>query len=249
VYKRVGITAGFEPAGGGFAQYVRVMDWIVGRGVEKIPDGISFERATLVEPLNTCLKAVVQCDPQPDDFVAVLGQGPIGLMFTMLVHRTGARLGATDTISERRRIAERCGAEFTWDPRTTDVAGEIKGLTEGRGADLVIVAASAPGIVEQAIACSRPGSRILLFAQTSAAERIEATGADLCAGERTLFGCYSASVDLQKESANLIFGGELPVEELISDRLPLVKIRSGFDLALHPGPKSLKIIVQPQRWS
>jgi len=249
VYKRVGITAGFEPAGGGFAQYVRVMDWIVERGVEKIPEGISFERATLVEPLNTCLKAVTQCDPQPEDFVAVLGQGPIGLMFTMLVKRAGAHLGVTDTIPERRRIAERCGAEFAWDPRAADVPGEIRALTGGRGADIVIVAASAPGIVQQAIACSRPGSRILLFAQTSAAERIEATGADLCAGERTLFGCYSASLDLQKESANLIFGGELPVEELISDRLPLVKIRSGFDLALHPGPKSLKIIVQPQRWS
>jgi L-iditol 2-dehydrogenase len=249
VYKRVGITAGFEPAGGGFAQYVRVMDWIVERGVERIPEGISFERATLVEPLNTCLKAVMQCDPQADDFVAVLGQGPIGLMFTMLVRRVGARLGATDTIPERRGIAARCGAEFTWDPRTTDVAAAIKRLTAGRGADIVIVAASAPGIVDQAIACSRPGSRILLFAQTSATERIEASGADLCVGERTLFGCYSASVDLQKQSANLIFSGELPVEELISDRLPLVKIRSGFDLALHPGPKSLKIIVQPQRWS
>ncbi len=126
---------------------------------------------------------------------------------------------------------------------------EVKQLTGGRGADLVIVAASAPGIVDQAIACSRPGARILLFAQTSATERIEASGADICVGERTLFGCYSASVDLQKESANLVFGGELPVEELISHRLPLVKIRSGIDLALHPGPKSLKIIVQPQRWS
>src|SRR6185436_1087531 len=104
---------------------------------------------------------------------------------------------ATDTMPERRRIAARCGAEFTWDPRITDVAGEIKKLTGGRGADIVIVAASAPGIVEQALACSRPGSRILLFAQTSAAERIEASGADICVGERTLFGCYSASVDLQ----------------------------------------------------
>jgi L-iditol 2-dehydrogenase len=249
VYKRVGITAGFEPAGGGFAQYVRVMDWIVERGVERIPEGISFERATLVEPLNTCLKAVVQCDPQPEDFVVVLGQGPIGLMFTMLVRRTGARLAATDTIAERLAIAQRCGAEFSWDPRVTDIASEVRRLTGGRGADLVIVAASAPGIVEQAIACSRPGSRILLFAQTSAAEKIEATGADICAGERTLFGCYSASVDLQKESADLVFGGELPLDEIISDRLPLAKIRSGFDLALHPGPKSLKIIVQPQRWS
>ncbi|HEY2012859.1 MAG TPA: alcohol dehydrogenase catalytic domain-containing protein [Bryobacteraceae bacterium] len=249
VYKKVGITAGFEPAGGGFAQYVRVMDWIVERGVEKIPDGVSFERATLVEPLNTCFKAVVQCDPQPEDFVVILGQGPIGLMFNMLVHRTGARVAVSDTIAERLALAERCGAQFAWDPRTTDVAAEVKRRTEGRGADLVIVAASVPGIVDQAIACSRPGSRILLFAQTSATERIEASGADICMGERTLFGCYSASVDLQKESANLIFSGELPVEELISHRLPLVKIRSGFDLALHPGPKSLKIIVQPQRWS
>ena len=249
VYKRVGITAGFEPAGGGFSQFVRVMDWIVERGVERIPDGISFERATLVEPLNTCLKAVVQCDPQPGDFVVVLGQGPIGLMFTMLVKRTRARLAATDTIGSRLELAARCGAEFAWNAQATDVPAEVKRLTDGRGADLVIVAASAPGIVNQAIACSRPGSRILLFAQTSATEKIEASGADLCVGERTLFGCYSASIDLQAESARLVFSGEIPLEELISHRLPLVKIRSGIDLALHPGPKSLKIIVQPQRWS
>ncbi len=248
VYKRVGITAGFEPAGGGFAQYVRVMDWIVERGIERIPDDVSFERATLVEPLNTCLKAMVQCDPQPDDFVVVMGQGPIGLMFTMLAHRAGARVAATDTIAERLEIAGRCGAEFAWDPRHVNLTAEIKKRTEGRGADLVIVAASVPGIVSQAIACSRPGARILLFAQTSAAERIEASGADICAGERTLFGCYSASVDLQKESAALVFSNALPLDALISHRLPLVKIRSGFDLALHPGPKSLKIIVQPQRW-
>jgi L-iditol 2-dehydrogenase len=130
-----------------------------------------------------------------------------------------------------------------------DIASEVKRLTGGRGADLVIVAVSARGIVDQAMACSRPGSRILLFAQTSATERIEASGADICVGERSLLGCYSASVDLQAESANLVFGGEIPVEELISHRLPLVKIRSGIDLALHPGPKSLKIVVQPQRWS
>jgi L-iditol 2-dehydrogenase len=167
----------------------------------------------------------------------------------MLVHRWGARIAATDAIPERLAVSSRCGADFTWNPRQTAVTDEIKRLTEGRGADLVIVAASVPGIVDQALACSRPGARVLLFAQTSATERIEASGADICVGERTLFGCYSASVELQKESARLVFGSELPVEELISHRLPLGNIRSGIDLALHPGPESLKIIVQPQRWS
>ena len=249
VYKRIGITAGFEPAGGGFAQYVRIMDWIVERGVERIPDGVSFERATLVEPLNTCLKAVVQCDPQPGDFVLVLGQGPIGLMFTMLCRRTGARVAATDTIPERLEVARAFGAEMAWNPRLVDLPEEVRRQTARRGADLVIAAASAPGIIQQDIACSRPGARILLFAQTSPAERIEASGAEICTQERTLFGSYSASVDLQTESADLVFSGALPLENLISHCLPLVKIRSGFDLALHPGPKSLKIIVQPQRWS
>ena len=248
-YKRVGVTAGFEPAGGGFAQYVRVMDWIVERGVEKIPDGVPFERASLVEPVNTCLKAVVQADPQPGELVAILGQGPIGLLFTMLVVRREATVVATDTIPKRRALAQQFGAVEAWDPRTTDVGGRVKAMSGGRGADLVIVAASAPGIVEQAVECSRPGARILLFAQTSDKESIEIPGARICKEERMLFGCYSASVDLQAESADLVFSGELPVGELITHRLPLDRIRSGIDLALHPDGESLKIIVLPQRTS
>lgn len=249
VYKKVGITAGYEPAGGGFSQYVRVMDWIVDRGVEKIPDGVSFERASLVEPLNTCLKAVMQCAPRPDELALVMGQGPIGLMFTMLLNRAGAAVAATDTIPKRLEVALRCGAQHAWDPRGADVAERLRALSQGRGADLVIVAVSAPGIVEQAIRCSRPGARILLFAQTSDAERIEISGGAVCAGERIVFGCYSASIDLQSESARLVFSGELPLKELISHKLPLSDIRSGFHLALHPNGESLKIIVQPQRWS
>ena len=94
--------------------------------MEKIPDGVSFERATLVEPLNTCLKAVVQCDPQPEDFVVVMGQGPIGLMFTMLVKRTGARVAATDTIATGWRWRRAAAPEFAWNPRTADVAAEAE---------------------------------------------------------------------------------------------------------------------------
>jgi L-iditol 2-dehydrogenase len=248
-YKKVGITAGFEPAGGGFAQYVRVMDWIVRRGVEKFDGGVPFDRASMVEPVNTCHKAVAQVNPQPEETVVILGQGPIGLLFTMLVRRTGARIVATDTMPGRRALSLELGALEALDPRTVDVKAKVGAMTAGRGADLVIVAASAPGIVREAMRYSRPGSQILLFAQTSDQEVVELSGADICVGERRVLGCYSASVDLQKESARLVFSGELPVEELISHRLPLDRIRAGIDLALHPDDESLKIIIQPQRWS
>jgi L-iditol 2-dehydrogenase len=247
VYKKVGITAGFEPAGGGFAQYIRIMDWIVEEGVELIPAGVSFDAASFVEPVNTCLKAVVEMNPQPGDVVLIQGQGPIGLIFTMLVRRTGARVVATDTIPQRLALARRMGAEEAVDPRSSNVPKLLHQLTEGRGADQVFVAASAAGIVQEAVAATRPGASILLFAQTSDTERIELSGAAICKDERTLLGVYSASAELQAESARLVFSGELPVEELVSHRLPLDAIEEGIRLALHPDGKSLKIMVQPQR--
>jgi L-iditol 2-dehydrogenase len=252
VYKKVGVTAGYEPAGGGFSQYVRAMDWIVERGVEKIPAGVSFDQACFVEPVNTCLKGIKQIDPQPEDVVAVLGQGPIGLIFTMMLKRVGSKIVSTDTMPKRRALALEFGASECFDPRGVDGRVEleksVRSMTEGRGADLIIVAASAKGIVEQAVKCSRPGAKILLFAQTSHQERIDLSGADICVGERTLCGSYSASVDIQAEGADLVFSGALPVERLISHRYPLSSINEGIDRALHPDEESLKIVVQPQRW-
>jgi L-iditol 2-dehydrogenase len=88
-----------------------------------------------------------------------------------------------------------------------------------------------------------------MFSQTSAKEHIDVTGADLVVAERTVFGVYSADVDLQKESARLVFSGEVPVGELVSHRFPLPNIKRGFELALRPDERSLKIVVQPQRLS
>ncbi len=250
VYKKVGVTGGFEPAGGGFAQYVRVMDWIVERGVEKIPDGVPFEVAAFVEPVNTCVKAVEQCNPQPNDVVLVQGQGPIGLIFTMLLKLKGCTIVTTDTIPSRLELSKQCGAAWALDPRTDDVAAKLKQLTDGRGADMVIVATAAKGLVEEAVRSTRPGAKIMLFAQTSDKERIELSGASICVGERSLLGSYSASVELQAESARLVFSGELPVNLLISHRVPLDKIEFAFRLATHPadfpGENPLKIIVSPQ---
>ncbi|MBI3665884.1 MAG: alcohol dehydrogenase catalytic domain-containing protein [Acidobacteria bacterium] len=245
VYKRVGITAGFEPAGGGFAQYVRVMDWIVRGGVVRIPPRVSFDRACFVEPVNTCLKAVVKSEIQAGETVAVLGQGPIGLLFTMLLARRGPVVFATDVLEPRRHLARKLGASQAFDPTGNEAAEWILAATEGRGADAVFVAAAGPGVVEQAMRLSRPGARILLFAQTSAREKVELDGAGICAQERTVLGCYSADIDLQQESAGLVFDGDLPVEDLISHRLPLDQIHAGIRMATHPDGHSLKIIVHP----
>ena len=150
-------------------------------------------------------------------------------------------------MAPRRELALKFGAEAAFDPRGSEFAEYVKSITEGRGADVVLVAASAKGIVEQAVACSRPGARILLFAQTSHQERVELSGASICVDERVLLGSYSASVDVQKESADLVFSGALPVAELISHRYPLSQINAGIERALHPDAGSLKIVVSPQQ--
>ena len=115
---------------------------------------------------------------------------------------------------------------------------------------MVFVATNVKGLVEEAVRSSRPGAKIMLFAQTSDKERIELSGASICVGERSLLGSYSASVDIQKESADLVFSGKLPVHLLISHRVPLDKIEFAFRLATHPGEfpgeNPLKIIVRPQ---
>ena len=245
VYKSVGVTAGYEPAGGGFAQYVRVMDWIVERGIERIPDGVGFDQACWVEPVNTCLKAIELLNLLPGDVVAVLGQGPIGLIFTMLAKRAGAVVIATDTIEFRRKISGSFGAA-AFDPREPTLDEAARTATQNRGADAVILATNVPNLLQQALKISRAGAKILLFAQTSASDRIEISGADICVGERVLLGSYSADIDLQAESARLVFSGELPLEQLISHHVSLDDIGRGIRIALHPSEKSLKVVVHPQ---
>ena len=245
-YKRVGVTAGFEPAGGGFAQYVRVMDWIVRRGVERIPDGASFKRATFVEPTNTCLKGLAKCAIRSQESVLVMGQGPIGLLFTALLRRRGwTRVDATDPIEDRLGLARRLGAAEAWQPGEEAERGLSKS-TGGRGADAVIIAASAPGIVEQAVSLTRRGGRIMLFAQTSAAERFSLDGKSICAEDRSVFGSYSACADLQREAAETVWDPAFPVEALVSHSFGLEEFGQGMELARHPQAGALKLVVRPQ---
>src|SRR5205823_13846938 len=99
-------TAGFEPSGGGFSEYVRVMDWIVQCGLVKIPDGVSFEQAIFVEPVNTCLKGVEALRLEPGETVLVIGQGPIGIILASLALRAGARVIVSDLYQQRLTMSQ-----------------------------------------------------------------------------------------------------------------------------------------------
>lgn len=244
VYKKVGCTAGFEPSGGGFAEYVRVMDWIVRRGLVKIPDSVSFEQAAFVEPVNTCLKGVEALRLEPGESVLVIGQGPIGIILAALARRAGAKVMASDLYPQRLAIARQHRITDTIDASQSDVVKEVRARTEGRGADAVMLAVGGNSLIRTAMDAARYGGRVLLFAQTA---RGEATidPAAVCVDEKTLLGSYSASVELQDESARLVFDGEIDLASLISHRFPLSESVEALRLAANPQPDSMKIVIQP----
>jgi L-iditol 2-dehydrogenase len=243
-YKKVGCTAGFEPSGGGFAEYVRVMDWIVERGTLKIRQGVSFGQACFVEPVNTCMKGIDALRLGRGETVLVIGQGPIGIILSVLARRAGARVVTSDLYPERLKIAKSLGFEETVDASREDAIGYVRKQTEGRGADAVVLAVGANGLIRPAMDAARPGGRVLLFAQTQRGE-VVVDPAAICVDEKTLVGSYSASVDLQEESVRFVMDRELDLERLISHRFPLEESARALDLAAHPQPASMKIVIQP----
>ncbi len=243
-YKKVGCTAGFEPSGGGFAEYVRVMDWNVKHGTVRIPEGISFEQACFVEPVNTCMKGIETLRLEPGETVLTIGQGPIGIMLSVLAKRAGARLVTSDLYPERLRIGSSFGLELTIEASRQNVIERIRELTEGRGADAVILAVGGNGLIRTAMDAARPGGRVLLFAQTQHGEAVIDPAA-VCVEEKMLLGSYSASVDLQEESIRFVMNHEMDLERLVSHRFPLTKCTEAIELAAHPQPSSMKVLIQP----
>ncbi len=244
-YKKVGATAGYEPSGGGFAEYVRVMDWIVSRGgVIRIPESVSFEQASFIEPVNTCMKGIDTMKLMPGETVLVIGQGPIGIILSVLARRCGTRVITSDLFPQRLTIAKTFGLTENIDASTCDSVRAVREMTEGRGADAVIVAVAGNGLIRPAMDATRPGGRVLLFAQTQHGEAI-IDPASVCVDEKSLLGSYSASVDLQEESARFVLGREMDLERLISHRFPLTESIDALRLAAHPKPDSMKVVIQP----
>ena len=164
-YKRTGITAGFEPAGGGYAEYVRVMPFCL-PGVVKIPARNAFAEGAMLEPVNTVLKGVNRLAVQRGDCVMVAGQGPIGLLFTKLLALRGLKVIATDLLETRLKLARRWGAARAWLADAPELAANIHRLTRGRGLEAAIIAVPADAAVQQGLSLVRGGGQVLLFAHT-----------------------------------------------------------------------------------
>ena len=243
-YKKVGCTAGFEPSGGGFAEYVRAMDWIARRGTVRIPENVSFEQACFVEPVNTCMKGIERLGLQPGETVVVIGQGPIGIMLSALAKRTGSTVVTSDLYPQRLTISTSYGLGNSIDASRTDVVKAVREMTAGRGADAAILAVGGNGLIRTAMNAVRPGGRVLLFAQTVHGDATFDPGA-VCVDEKTLLGSYSASVDLQGASVQLVMNREMDLERLITHRFSLARSVEALNLAAHPQPESMKIAIQP----
>jgi L-iditol 2-dehydrogenase len=243
-YKRNGTTAGFEPAGGGMAEYVRALDWIVERGAIPVPDGVRPEEAAFVEPVNTCLKAVEKVRVEIGQTVLVVGQGPIGLILTQLCRRAGAEVLTSDTLEDRRELSRRLGAVAAFDARGVDVPREVRQGTGGRGADCTVVAAVGDAAFRQAVEATRPGGRILLFSATAPGETAEVDLGALGSLEKDIVTSYSSSIDVQEVAARLVFDREVRVLELVSHRFPLGKAPEAVDLAAKPAAGVLKVVLQ-----
>lgn len=242
-YKKVGLTAGFDPNGGGFAEYVRAMPWIVERGMLTLPADVTFEEATFVEPVNTCLKAVRKARVAAGETVLVIGQGPIGLLLMMLAKHEGATLYSSDPMAGRRAASERFGAAKSFDPAGTNLLEEMRSVTDGRGADAVLVAVPNPALVEEALRLARPGGRVLLFAHNDPVMKLEFSASAVGVEEKEILGSYSASAEDQEDSAALVFGRRLPVRELISHRFPLERIAEALEMAARPADNTLKVVI------
>jgi L-iditol 2-dehydrogenase len=242
-YKTTGLTAGFTPNGGGFAEYVKAMPWVAESGIVKLPDGVSFEEATFIEPINTILKAVQKARVAKGETILIAGCGPIGLQLLMVARLEGARVYTSDPIKERRAKSLALGANGSFDPTSGKLVDDIKAQTEGRGADAVLVAVAHPSVVIDALRAARPGGRVLLFAANDPVTRIEFPAAAVGIDEKEILGSYSAAVDIQDSAAALVLEKKLPVMEIVTHRFPLERIQEALDLAAKPTAESLKVLV------
>ena len=238
-------TTNFDP--GGFAEYVRVPALQADRGVFPLPDGVSFEEGSFVEPLACVVRGQRSALLRPGQTVAVLGSGISGILHIALAKALGAgRIIATDVSAFRLDLARRFGADAVFDAGD-DVPQRVREANAGRPADLVVVCAGALAAFKQALASVDRGGTVLCFATTDPGVELPVPLNEFWRNDVTLKPSYGNSPYDAAVAVQLIAARRVPVAEMITHRLPLEETPRGFQLMSTPGGEHLKIVILPCR--
>lgn len=234
----------FDP--GGFCEYVRLAPINVERGTWKLPESMTYDAATFVEPLACVLRGQRTAGLKAGASVLVLGSGISGLLHVHLASVTGAGfIAATDLSEYRMEAAKRFGASAVY-RADQDVPSLFKQKNRGRGADVVIVCASAKAAFHQALSAVARGGVIVFFAPTMAGETLSLSVNDLFwRRDLTLTTTYAGSPADCATALELIANGRVRVEEMITHRFGLADTVSGSTLVAE-GQESIKVIIRPQ---
>ena len=237
-------TTNYDP--GGFAEYVRVPQLQVERGIYILPDEVSFEEGVFIEPLACIVRAQRLARLQVGQTVLVLGSGMSGLLHVALARTSGAtRIIATDVNEYRLKAAQRFGADVVMHA-TEDVPGGVREVNDGRLADLVLICTGAYSAFMQGLQSVERGGTVVFFAPTEPGVTIPVPVNDFWRNGITLMPSYGAApVDLAV-SLELIRAHRVPVGEMITHRLSLAEAGLGFRLAAE-AQESIKVILEPQR--
>jgi L-iditol 2-dehydrogenase len=232
---------------GGFAEYVRLPAINVERGVFRLPDELSYEDATFIEPLACVLRGQRVARMQPGNSVLVIGSGIAGLLHLQLARTLGAsQVVATDINQFRLDAAKRFGADTAIHAKE-DLPARLREVNDGNLADLVIVCAGATVAANQALQSVERGGTVLLFAPTDPGVSIPISLNDVFwRTDVTLTTSYGASPYDYQTALDIIRAGTIPVRQMITHRLPLAEAGPGFHLVAEAGD-SIKIIIEPQK--
>ncbi len=234
----------FDP--GGFAEYIRVPGINVKLGTIPLPEELSFEEGSFIEPLACVVRGQRFARLQPGQSVVVIGSGISGLLHVQLARGRGAApVVATDINEFRLKAARELGAHATIEAGE-DVISRLREMNEGRLADLVIVCAGVMPAVQQAIRSVERGGTILFFAPTSAGIDVPIPLFEFWRNEVTVVTSYAASPQDITEAIELIQTGKVRVREMITHRLGLAEAALGFQLVAN-AQESIKVIIEPQR--
>jgi L-iditol 2-dehydrogenase len=232
---------------GGFAEHVRVPRDNVERDVLHLPDPMSYERATFIEPTACSLRALTKLRWTDEDVGLVIGLGAMGLTNARALRIRGARLViGSDLVAERRARALASGAVDAVVDANADVVEQVRALTDGRGADHVIVGPSSTKVIDQAYDLVAPGGTLLLFSPMSPDSRWNLSPSRLYFNEISITSSYSCGPRETREALELIASGELEVDDLVSHRIGLEDLNDGIARTAAPTGDWLKAIVYPQ---